>query len=163
MRTSITTGFIIYFHFRFFVDIIEVLIPLHYISLTEIYLMICNEGIWILLSLEENRNIIFFFCRILGLLLVSHPSGRGCKTFHKWYRFWFEGMIESLTATALFSSYISSSYCGLGAVKVRSGRFIGCFHNVISIFRLIPEVKTSEWHRINYGQNGNRWISKAKS
>lgn len=120
MRTSITTGFIIYFHFRFFVDIIEVLIPLHYISLTEIYLMICNEGIWILLSLEENRNIIFFFCRILGLLLVSHPSGRGCKTFHKWYRFWFEGMIESLTATALFSSYISSSYCGLGAVTVRN-------------------------------------------
>ena len=120
MRTSITTGFIIYFHFRFFVDIIEVLIPLHYISLTEIYLMICNEGIWILLSLEENRNIIFFFCRILGLLLVSHPSGRGCKTFHKWYRFWFEGMIESLTATALFSSYISSSYCGLGPVTVRN-------------------------------------------
>lgn len=52
---------------------------------------------------------------------------------------------------------------GLEAIKVRSGRFIGCFHNVISIFRLIPEVKTSEWHRINYGQNGNRWISKAKS
>lgn len=33
---------------------------------------------------------------------------------------------------------------GLEAIKVRSGRFIGCFHNVISIFRLIPEVKTSE-------------------
>lgn len=29
-------------------------------------------------------------------------------------------MIESLTATALFSSYISSSYCGLGAVTVRN-------------------------------------------
>ena len=31
-----------------------------------------------------------------------------------------QGMIESLTATALFSSYISSSYCGLGAVTVRN-------------------------------------------